>query len=84
MIVREKISSLEIQIQKLENQKEELVEQASRENEAFHHSLERQNVKFSQEKQSLILKMELMTRDFSSLIERTEMAENALEKVKSL
>lgn len=57
------------------------MEQAARETEAYNHTLERHNVKSNHEKQALLQKMELLTRDFTLLMERTEQTENILERV---
>lgn len=84
LTLQEKISAYETSIEALENQKEHLAEQASRENEAYQHTLERQNAKSNQEKQNLIQKMELMTRDFKQLMERMELTENVLEREQNL
>ena len=56
------------------------MEQAARETEAYNHTLERHNVKSNHEKQALLQKMELITRDFTLLMERTELTENILER----
>jgi chromosome segregation ATPase len=79
--LNEKITHLETQNKSYQDQIEHANEQLSREIEAYEHTIERQILKNTQEKQAIIQEMELMARERLQFIERIDRTEDVLEKV---
>lgn len=79
--LNEKISGLETQNKSYQDQIEHANDQLSREIEAYEHTIERQILKNTQEKQAIVQEMELMARERLQFIERIDRTEDVLEKV---
>lgn len=80
----EKISVQEASVNSLELQIVELNQQSAKEMEAYDHTLERQNMKYNQDKQNLNQQIEVITRDRLQCVERIEMLESVMERQQTL
>lgn len=67
-----------------QQQVEHLNEQLARETEAYEHTLERQQLKHTQEKQKFNLQLEALHRERLQYLEKIELTENVLEKQQQL
>jgi hypothetical protein len=63
---------------------DQLMNQLEKEHVAYEHTIERQKVKFSQENQTLLQKVDVLKRDKFEAMKQAEELENVLERQRSL
>ncbi|KAJ3314058.1 Centrosomal protein of 83 kDa [Boothiomyces sp. JEL0838] len=80
----EKLDAVEVEKKALQEQFENIQEQLHREGEAYEHTIERQKLFHSKEKQTLNQQIESITREKLSLLEKLETMENVLDKQQQL
>ncbi|KAJ3258564.1 Centrosomal protein of 83 kDa [Boothiomyces macroporosus] len=80
----EKLDAVEVEKKALQEQFENIQEQLHREGEAYEHTIERQKLFHSKEKQALNQQIESITREKLLLLEKLETMENVLDKQQQL
>ncbi|KAJ3275098.1 Centrosomal protein of 83 kDa [Terramyces sp. JEL0728] len=80
----EKLDSIEAEKKALQEQFDNIQDQLQREGEAYEHTIERQKLFYSKDKQALIQQIESATREKLSLLEKLETMENVLDKQQQL